>query len=161
MNEFVDSYFSTESLPQQVQPAFVMVVGVICAGKTTHIQQHFGKTHVSLDAGRIYLQLNEGSWSYFGKKYEDEMKRIGQAILTKAVVERRNIVVEVLGYTDIPQIKAIYTGFKKRGYRTIMVELDCELETAVQRNASREKNNISAYFTESYHINWLLDVLGL
>lgn len=139
-------------------PIFALIIGVVCAGKTTYRKQRIDQSFVVLDAGEIFLSLNNGSWSKFGKILEDEVEEIGSQTALNALLERRNLVTEVL-HSHPKQIELILNSFKLLGYRTQVFDIDCELETSQMRNENREKNNISAYFTESYHINWLMDAL--
>lgn len=139
-------------------PELVMVVGPVCAGKSTHVRENFGAGWILLDAGEIFLRMTGGNWSGFGKRLEDELEIVGRRIVDHALRERRRMVTELL--LDRPEhIAEIVRLFKAHGYAVKMVDLDCEEETALQRNGRRNaaKESISAWFTESYHINWILD----
>ncbi|MBF0583372.1 MAG: zeta toxin family protein [Magnetococcales bacterium] len=142
------------------QPILALVVGVICSGKTTYINKNFASADWNiLDAGELFLQLNDGSWRDFGKLHEKMMTEMGMSIIEEAIKRRENLVVELL--LDRPDhIQEIARGFDALGYLVQIHEIDCELETAVERNENREENSISAYFTEVYHINWLLEALA-
>jgi len=139
-------------------PIFAVVIGVVCAGKTTFRRERFKLDYVVLDAGEIFLSLNDGSWSGFGKIQKKEMEEIGAQTALNAIVNRRNLVTEIL--PSFPEQTAfILKTFQLLGYQTQVFDLDCDLETSVKRNENREKNNISAYFTETHHINWLIAAL--
>ncbi|NGZ29416.1 MAG: ATP-binding protein [Magnetococcales bacterium] len=148
-------------LVEKEPPRLALIVGPVCSGKSTYRREHFSSPEwVVLDAGLIYLELNQGSWKKFSKQYEEEMVAQGLAVARDVVRLRKNLVTELL--LDCPDhIKAIAEGFKRLGYQVQVFDIDCSEETALERNEHREENNISAYFTESYHINWLLDVLGV
>lgn len=142
------------------QPILALVVGVICSGKTTYINKNFASADWTiLDAGEIFLQLNNGSWKDFGRLHEQMMTEFGISIIEEAIKRRENLVVELL--LDRPDhIREIARGFDALSYCVQVHDLDCDLETSVERNENREENSISAYFTEVYHINWLLEALA-
>lgn len=144
------------------KPTFTFVIGPVCVGKTTYIKEkNLKKTSVHIDAGDIYLKLNHGSWLDFGEKHEKELNEIGLSTLTQAFNEKKNITMEILGYDVMEQLKLLLSTLKKMGYHTKVIDLDCDIKAAQERNKNRQENNISAYFTEPYHINWLLDALKL
>ena len=159
----VDSYFTDESLATDTGPKATFVIGQLCAGKTTHRKKHCGGKFVLLDAGDVYLKLNSGSWTDFGKRFDGEMKQACFAIVGRAVMQKRSIVCELLVDNEETSraFNAVRKGLGGLGYDIGIVDIDCDLETAKKRNAEREMNNISSYYTTSYHLNALLDVIKL
>jgi hypothetical protein len=139
----------------------MFVIGQLCAGKTTHRKQHCGGEFVLLDAGDVYLKLNSGSWTDFGKHLESEMKQACIAIVGRAVFQKRNIVCELLVDNEetARAFGAVRKGLADLGYDIGIADIDCDLETAKRRNAERAENNISSYYTTSYHLNAFLGIL--
>ena len=128
----VASYFTDESLASDNGPKATFVIGPLCAGKTTHRKQHYGEEFVLLDAGDVYLKLNRGSWTDFGKHLESEMKQACVAIVGRAVFQKRNIVCELLIDNEETSgaFSAVRKGLSDLGYDIGIVDIDCDHETA-------------------------------
>ena len=156
----VDSYFTDSSLATD-GPKATFITGQLCAGKTTHRKKHCGEDFVLLDAGDVYLKLNNGSWTDFGRRLESDMKRACFAIAGRSVMQKRSMVSELLVDNEetARAFKVVREGLADLGYDISIVDMDCDIETAKRRNAEREVNNISSYHTTSYHLNTLLDVI--
>ncbi len=157
----VGRYFTDESIAPDGKPRATFVVGGLCAGKTTHREKHCGKEFVPVDAGDVYLKLNNGSWTDFGKNMVREMKQVCFAIAARAVMQRRNMVCELLidGNDVVKVFQAVRNGLTELGYAIDIVDIDCDLETAKTRNARRPEGNISAYYTTGYVLSTLMEVI--
>jgi hypothetical protein len=83
------------------------------------------------------------------------MNWIGNDIAQRVFRERRNFVTEVIG-ADLAPLKNMLTAIKAAGYETHIAGITCSLDAAVERNANRSDDNISAYYTEAYHQRWIL-----
>ena len=157
----VDEYFTDESLARDGKPNATFVVGQLCAGKTTYRMEHCARDFVLVDAGDVYLKLNNGSWADFGKNIESDMKQVCFAIAARAVMQRRNIVCElVVDSEDVVKVfQAVQNGLTELGYSVSIADIDCDVETAKKRNATRQKDNISAHYTTGYDLNTFIDVI--
>ncbi|MCP4213648.1 MAG: ATP-binding protein [bacterium] len=157
----VNQYFTDESFARDRKPKATFIVGPICAGKTTYRKKHCVEDFVLVDAGDVYLKLNNGSWTDFGKNLVRDMKQVSFAVAARAVMQRRNIVCElVVDSEDIAKMsRAVQNGLTELGYGVNVVDIDCDLETAKKRNAARPTDNISAYYTTGYALSTLMDVI--
>lgn len=157
----VDQYFTDESLARDGKPKATFVVGQLCAGKTTYRRKHCVKDFVLVDAGDAYLKLNNGSWVDFGKNKVSNMIEVCFAIAARAVMQKRNIVCEfVVDSKDVLSVfQAVQDGLSELGYSIGIVDLDCDPETAKKRNATRQTDNISAYYTTEYTLRALMEVV--
>jgi len=157
----VDEYFTDESFARDGKPNATFVVGQLCAGKTTYRMEHCARDFVLVDAGDVYLKLNNGSWADFGKNMESDMKQVCFAIAARAVMQRRNIVCElVVDSEDVVKVfQAVQNGLTALGYSVSIADIDCDVETAKKRNATRQKDNISAHYTTGYDLNTFIDVI--
>jgi hypothetical protein len=157
----VEQYFTDESLARDGKPKATFVVGQLCAGKTTYRKKHCVRDFVLVDAGDVYLKLNNGSWADFGKNMVSDMKQVCFAIAARAVMQQRNIVCElVVDSEDVVKVfQAVRNGLTELGYSISIVDIDCDLETAKKRNAARQTNNISAYYTTGYDLKTFMDVI--
>ena len=156
-----DQYFRDESFARDGKPKATFVVGQICAGKTTYRKKHCAKDFVLVDAGDVYLKLNNGSWLDFGKNLVNDMKQVCFAIAARAVMQQRNIVCELLVDSEdvVKVFQAVRTGLTELGYNVSIVDIDCDLETAKKRNATRQTNNISAYYTTGFTLSTFMNVV--
>lgn len=157
----VDQYFTDESFARDGKPKATFVVGQLCAGKTTYRKRHCARDFVLVDAGDVYLKLNNGSWADFGKNMVSDMKQVCFAIAARAVMQQRNIVCElVVDSEDVVKVfKTVRNGLTELGYSISIVDIDCDLETAKKRNATRQTDNISAYYTTGYDLSTFMDVI--
>ncbi|MFC1853000.1 AAA family ATPase [candidate division CSSED10-310 bacterium] len=157
----VDQYFTDESLARDSKPKATFVVGQLCAGKTTYRKKHCVRDFVLVDAGDVYMKLNNGSWADFGKNMVSEMKQVCFAIAARAVMQQRNIVCElVVDSEDVVKVfQAVQDGLTELGYSISIVDIDCDLETAKKRNATRQTDNISSYYTTGYVLKTFIDVM--
>ncbi len=154
--EIVNAALDDDSLGQT--PVFTLVTGRPCAGKTTHVSENLARGNVVVDAAAILGQLTGGKAQGFGTVMKYPMDYIGRRILRRALRERRNIVVEL--WPQSPEtLESLLSQLKDLGYRTKVIDLDCEESTAIERNRDREAGNISSYFTSPYHLRWLSDEL--
>ncbi|MBT4836754.1 MAG: AAA family ATPase [Methylococcales bacterium] len=163
INQVTASFFPHEITSKTDHPEFITVIGCIGSGKSTYIKEYYAETHVLLDASAIYLKLNQGSWNHFGKKYEMELDRICCRVVSQSIEQRKSLATEVLiDSSEIMELfEKIHQFFKRISYKTIVIDCDCSLDTALARNKERnlKKDNVSSYFTTSHHINAILDVI--
>ncbi|MEO5369669.1 MAG: ATP-binding protein [Magnetococcus sp. DMHC-1] len=156
LSRIIDSLFPGE-VPWG-EAVLTLVVGPICSGKTTFRHHQLEKSLVQLDAGEIYLQLNNGSGSGFGKRFEPHLAWIGKQAMARVLRERHSLAVE-LDLAQFAEPAAFIAGFKRLGWQVVVHDFDCAVETALKRNEAREKNNISSHFTTLWHLRWLREAL--
>jgi len=158
MDKYIDidleKYFDDSSLSNGAEPQFFLLMGGICAGKTYLRRKNFSQGFVVLDAAEIFLELCDGEYFEVGEAYEDELQFIGGYIASRAIREKRNIVTEIIG-ACAEDVISVGDLMVKAGYIIHLRRAKCDREEAWQRNVNRDVNNISAYYTESYHQKWL------
>ena len=144
---------NVEEAKKEQKPEFVIVMGSVCSGKTTHRKKKFTNGYVNIDAGEIFIQLSQGQYYDFPSHLESEMNEIGLEIMRRSFKNRYNIVIEIIGAKQ-ELIEKLIEFAEKLNYSTKVEILHCEIDVAWQRNVSRDKDNISAHFCESYHVTW-------
>jgi len=152
----IKKYFDNASIPTNGSPEFVLLCGAVCNGKTTMRKQQYSKGYVLIDAAEIFLSLSNGEYYDFGTTFEEPLELIGSLITRQAIRERRNIVTEIIGATKEAMFPIIDT-MKSIAYQINPIYIECEMEEAWKRNVARSNDNISAYYTESYHRRWILE----
>jgi hypothetical protein len=151
----IDKCFEESYSTNLEHPKLVVLAGGVCSGKTFIRRLKFGEDFVVLDAGQIFLSLSCGKYFDFGKMFEEPLNSIGLEVAKRAIRQRRNIVTEIIGAS--PEIIRLLNDLgESLGYKFELVPVFCDLEVAMERNANRSDDNISAHYTEPYHINWLL-----
>ena len=154
----IKKYFDNASISTNGSPEFVLLCGAVCNGKTTMRKQQYSKGYVLIDAAEIFLSLSNGEYYDFGTTFEEPLELIGSLITRQAIRERRNIVTEIIGATKEVMFPII-DAMKSIVYKINMIYVECEMEESWKRNVERSNDNISAYYTESYHQRWILEAV--
>jgi predicted kinase len=153
VNEFIPAKSKAEG-----QPRFLIIAGATAVGKTLLRRQKFGNTYVTLDAGDIFLSLTCNRNLRFPSSALDfEVNCVGYNILMRAFSEKRNIICE-LSLIPYEEYRGYLGLVKELGFLVEIEWLDCDLDTAQERNANRENEFISSYYTDPYHLHWIAAV---
>jgi len=156
INKIADSFF--DNLETVTKNEVVVMIGPICSGKTSYRKKYLEKTHIILDAAEIYLKLNNESAGGFGEHLMEELNFIGDEIITRILRNKYSFAVEIMP-DQYKNIINIIQSLKLEGYKTSGLKFDCTEEEAIERTQKRNKNDISSYFTENFHIAWLLKAI--
>lgn len=138
------------------QPIFVVVFGGIASGKTRFRRDKYADGFTHIDAGDIFISLCGGRYYEFPAHFEDELNYFGRDLARTAVYDRNNIVCEANASGDA-MVRELAAAMKTAGYTIKVDMLKCTLEEAERRNVSRGIDNISSYYSQSYHLQWLID----
>jgi len=155
----ISGYFNNKNLTQKNA---IFILGPPNSGKTKYINENIKNTHIIIDASIFYKKLN-GSTEGFSKNLNEELNYIGVEILRKLLRKKISFVVEF----QLDQYKYIMNIVKKLkllDYKVSGLSLDITEKIALEREKKRDKENISSYFTENYHIAWFLEsfkILGV
>jgi len=157
-----------ELTQEDKKPEFVIIMGGICSGKTTFRKEEYSNGYVNIDAGEIFIELSQGKCYDFPSHLEDEMNRLGVAIIKRCLKDRCNMVTEIIG-SDEGLVKDLASTVHMFNYSVKLIHVQCEEDQAVKRlqkrNAMLKKlmkrknynsynDNISAFFCEKYHLLW-------
>ncbi|MFH0342905.1 MAG: zeta toxin family protein [Chromatiales bacterium] len=151
----VNAAFDESPLVEGNTPALALIMGGAAVGKTRFRRKRYARGYVVVDAGDIFIKLSRGGTFDFPSHLEKPMEVIGSSIARRAVRERRNIVVELIGAEFEPVDRLIDT-YKSLGYRVNVNYLRADLEQSWEWNINRSENNISAYHAEPYNRRWLM-----
>jgi hypothetical protein len=155
----IDRYFDGSSLIVNEFPCAVIIIGGVATGKTTLRRAKYSTGYVVLDAAEIFLCLCQGKYLDFPGPIEKPMDWIGLGVAQRIFRERRNFVTEIIG-ADMSPVREMLEAIKVAGHRIQVEGITCDLAAAVERNAKRGRNNISAHFCEQYHRRWILEALA-
>jgi len=86
------------------------------------------------------------------------MDQIGSAIILRAIKEKRNIVTEIIG-VDPEKLLILLDAIESTGYKVDVIALTGHIKETWIRNINRGANNISAYYCEPYHMQWILEAV--
>lgn len=136
------------------QPVFVLIMGPICAGKTTLRRQKYASGHVLVDAAQLFIDLG-GIDLAFPSTLLEPMQAVGAEVARRAVAGRMHIVTEVVG-SEFGPVATLINAMKGAGYKVELVGLMADLEACMERNAGRAQDNISAYYAEPFQARWLV-----
>jgi len=136
------------------QPNLIIIMGGVCSGKTEFRKnKYLAPDFNHIDAGEIFIELSENEYYEFPSHLEEKMNQIGLEKLRGCIFQKKDIVIEIIG-ENIEAVKELLELAKKIDYKTNVEFLECDIEDALQRNENRDENNISAYYCESYHLEW-------
>jgi len=135
----------------------VVVMGGVCSGKTTHRKEKYVDGYHHIDAGEIFIELSKGEYYDFPSHLEKEMNDIGLQRMANAIVNKKNIVLELIGAEE-QVINILMQEAKKINYEAKIDFMQCDPNIAWQRNLDRGNDNISAHFCEPYHIRWFIAI---
>ena len=155
IGDAIDRCFDDSSIPVDGKPELAIIMGGVAVGKTTLRNLHFAGGYVPLDAGDIFVDISQGNYFPFPGPLEEALVVIGNCVATQAIAERRNIVMELIGM-DQNSLHELIDTMKRLDYRVSGQSITCDNETAQQRNLARDNDNISCYYAEPYHLQWLL-----
>jgi len=137
------------------QPVIVIIMGPICAGKTTLRRQKYASGHVLVDAAQLFIDLG-GIELAFPSSLLEPMQAVGAEVARRAVAGRMSIVTEVVG-SEFGRVVTLIDALKGAGYKVEVVGLTADLEACMERNANRAQDNISAYYAEPFQTRWLVE----
>ena len=136
-----------------------MVLGGVCSGKSSFIKENYKDGYVQIDAGDIFITLSAGEYIDFPSILEGKMNEIGLAQTLKAIKSKQNIVMEFIG-DDYDDVSKLIDLLKAIGYEVNIQAISCDEETALDRNAMRPDDSISAFYTQPYHFAWVREALN-
>jgi KaiC/GvpD/RAD55 family RecA-like ATPase len=143
--EVIDSFLLKGK--QDTPPKFVVIAGPVGTGKTTCRREKYAQDYVLIDAGElfdIYITDKSGDEA---EKMEQRAMAVGVELVTRAVGQRRNIVIEILGDQEEPK-KSILPKMASLGYQTKIEFIDCDVEEALRREKAGVRDNMSAYYSQ-------------
>lgn len=158
LQNHIDHFFNEKSIAKDSKPKCVIITGGVGSGKTTVRKQSFTKGYIVIDANEIYRDLNKETGKDFDQ-LRGFINSIGQSIAKKAVVEKRNISVEIIGDSS-EKTTALINTLTKNNYEVKVNFVHCDPVEAYERHLRTVKEDplyISCYFTQDMHINWILE----
>ena len=89
------------------------------------------------------------------------MEILGRVLARKAISEKRNIVMEIIGNEE-EECRSLIDAMVAMGYKISLQQVYCDPAEAHKRHmkaVEEDPHYISAYFTSSYHMKWILDAV--
>lgn len=136
------------------QPVIVVIMGPICAGKTTLRRQKYGNGYVLADAAQLFIDLG-GIDLDFPSTLLDPMEAVGAEVARRAVAGRMNIVTEIVGARS-ELVFGLVEEMQAAGYKVKLECLELDLPACLEREKGRTQDNVSAYYSECYQMTWLI-----
>ncbi len=150
---------------ENASPSWVLILGGVASGKTTLRREKYASGYVTLDAAEIFLRLCQGRYVDFPPppnegKIAEALEQIGYGIALRAVQKRCNIVTELIG--PKPEVmERLLAAMQAAKYKMKLVYVECDPAVGWERNLARGRDNISAVYTEPFHLRWALSALEL
>lgn len=121
--------------------------------KVKEIRQKAIESYVQLDPADVYLRITRNE-TEIPHDIEARVEEAGVAIARRVLDERRNFTFEYIP-ESATELQTIAAALKRRGYETKLEVLQCDVETALERNRNRGNHEISCYFTQPTLVRWL------
>lgn len=139
----------------QDKPELLILMGGTGVGKTTIRNQKYHTGWVIADPNDIFQAVKktigpEGDIPY--------VYIAGVEILKRAISEKRNIVIEVVGDKFEP-LKHLLDSMEAIGYKPQVQAIINDIEKSFENNVNRSKDNISAAFTQDEVYSWFNSAL--
>ena len=83
------------------------------------------------------------------------VSKVGRSVEEKAIKEKRNIVMGIIGDT-LETLNTIVRSIRDCGYEVQIEAIQCDPVEAYERHLKSALEFLSCYFSEPYHIKWLL-----
>lgn len=156
LNTEVDRLFDDSSVVGSGNPKAVVLMGGVAAGKTYLRTRNYSRGYVLIDAAEIFHHLSRGDGTLdFPDALKEPLELIGPLVTKRALSERRNIVTEIIG-AELGHTKELIDSLNALQYKVEVVEVTCDLQESLRRNANRG-DNISAYYAESFQRHWIIN----
>ena len=126
------------------RPELRQISGIPGAGKSTYCQAHLPANFLFLSFDKIMVTLSgyqktlqkEGAVAAY-QKYEMPARIIGYELLRRAIKKHYNILFEHSG-TNNAHVE-MFKNLPKKGYKTSVDFIVCDIKTAIKRTKEREK----------------------
>ncbi|MFZ2720122.1 MAG: zeta toxin family protein [Minisyncoccia bacterium] len=135
-------------------PRFEIIAGPVGVGKTTLIKANYADGWVLVDSGETYREIKSSI-----EQPEHEaltMYLAGNWLVSKAIADRRNILIEINMDKEEP-IMTIIQKMKDIGYQVKVNLIRNDIETSWKNNLNRSKDNTSAYYTQDETLSWFVE----
>lgn len=133
-------------------PEFIVILGPVGAGKTNYIKNNYGNGYVWIDMARIFFELQKETGIRLNRRKEI-INFIGLVTLDLAILEKRNIVVELIG-DELEKVEKLINVMKSAGYDVKVTELNSSDDTCFPGAAEKNDEYMSSLYTESFHLSW-------
>ncbi len=87
---------SKEDISDKI-PELTIIMGGVCSGKTTLRKNEYANGYVNIDAGDIFIDLSSGEYFDFPSHLEENMNQIGLNKMRESILDKKNIVIEIIG----------------------------------------------------------------
>jgi ABC-type ATPase involved in cell division len=133
-------------------PELMILMGPAGSGKSAHIQRNYSDGFVWIDMARIFFDLKHQTGIRLNRRNEI-MNFIGLVTLDLAILEKRNIVVELVG-DDLEKIDRLNDLMKQQGYNVKITVLNAADTGCFPNRDPFGEEQMSSLYTEKFHLDW-------
>lgn len=138
------------------EPELVIVSGALAAGKTTFIRKNYSDNYVWIDPCRIFVDLLNTD-NIGALKADTLIDFIGTFTMDLAILERKNIVMEILGINK-NKVKEIIQLFTDIGYKVKIEIIKKSVFECYRNSLKRKADSLSCFFFEERVYNWIDEI---
>jgi hypothetical protein len=158
INEEIDKFFPEDLPTDNKKPELQVVTGGVGVGKTHYIKTNFKAGYLVLDGSEIFRNLAPADNDNVTDNLE-LINTIGPFIAKKALIERVDIVTEVIGHNFVLMTQLI-DSMTDLGYNVAVKHLSHDVSDAYNRHVEKvisDKYYLSSMFTGDFNAKWLID----
>lgn len=134
------------------EPELMIIMGPLGAGKSSHIRRNYSNGYVWIDMARIFFDLKNQTGIRLNRRNEI-MNFIGLVTLDLAMLEKKNIVVELIG-DDLEKVDRLIDLMKLQGYKVKITVLNSADSGCFPKCDPFGEEQMSSLYTESFHLDW-------
>ncbi len=135
------------------EPELVIIMGPVAGGKSSHIRENYVSAgYVWIDMARIFFDLQSQTGIKLNRRTQ-LINFIGVVTLDLALLEKRNIVIELVG-DELERIDSLLEVMKANGYKTKITMINSANDGCFAGASPKKTEYMSSFYTEPFHLDW-------
>ena len=135
------------------KPELVIIMGPVAGGKSSHIRDNYVSAgYVWIDMARIFFDLQSQTGIKLNRRTQ-LINFIGVVTLDLALLEKRNIVIELVG-DELERIDTLIDAMKAHGYKTKITMVNSANDGCFINEKTKKAEYMSSFYTEPFHLDW-------
>ena len=133
-------------------PELAIIMGPVAGGKSSYIKENYSYGYVWIDMARIFFDLQKETGIKLNRRTQ-LINFIGVVTLDLALLEKRNIIIELVG-DELERIDTLIDLMKSHGYSTKITMINSANDSCFKNDKSRRVEYMSSFYTEPFHLDW-------
>jgi predicted kinase len=134
------------------EPELIIIMGPVAGGKSCYIRENYSNGYVWIDMARIFFDLQSQTGIKLNRRTQ-LINFIGIVTLDLALLEKRNIVIELVG-DELERIDTLIDAMKAHGYKTKITMINSVNDGCFTNGKHKKVEYMSSFYTEPFHLDW-------